>query len=58
MDWTSGLLAHYDFQKAWLYVDAETGPRKDEDVRTDFVKDDFWPRNAGGVRPGIPADRG
>jgi hypothetical protein len=41
MDWTAGLLAHYDFQKAWLYVDAEVGPRKDEDVRTDYVKDDF-----------------
>jgi hypothetical protein len=37
MDFTVCLLAHYDFRKAWLVVDDEVGPLKEEMVRTDFL---------------------
>lgn len=37
MDFTSGLLAHYDFKQGWLVVEDEAGPFKGEEVRTDWV---------------------
>lgn len=37
MDFTITLLGHYDFRKAWLVIDAEVGPMKEEGVRTDFL---------------------
>jgi hypothetical protein len=37
LDWTVCLLAHYDFRKAWLVIDDEVGPLKEEQVRTDFI---------------------
>lgn len=41
MDGTSGLLGHYDWIKGWLVIEGDTGLRRDEDVRTDFVANDF-----------------
>lgn len=37
MDFTAGLLAHYDFNKGWLCVEDEVGPLKGEEVRTDYL---------------------
>lgn len=41
MDFTVGLLAHYDWQKGWLVIDDEVGPLKGEEVRTDFLANGF-----------------
>jgi uncharacterized protein YihD (DUF1040 family) len=37
MDFTAGLLAHYDFKQGWLVIEDEVGPLKGEEVRTDFL---------------------